>query len=365
MSDKSTVTMLEMYNEQAIDAGPMFFSGLFQCPPRNVFKTEKIELDVLRGDPRIAIPVPSHTSGARRVKLSKYVNKSFTPACYDLEVALNAWDMMKRMPGQDPFQSPDFLRNAATEAFSNLHELENLLKRGVELQASQVLTTGKLDLKDENGASIYVLDYALKSAHFATVGVLWADDGSAGDPLTEIENFAETVRKDGKQDPDQLIFGSKAIRNFLENPKVKARLLTNTNSLDMGKLSPSMQGNGSTFHGKIWIGSYLFEIWSYHETYIDPQTSAHTPYMPTNKLIVRSSKGRLDLAFGALPMFIPPEARAAQFIPRRMSFPGRGVDMTTNVWVTPDGKSLMLSAGSRALCVPTAGDTYGCLICTA
>lgn len=365
MSDKSNATMLEMYDEQAIDTGPMFLSSLFQSPPRNFFETEKIEIDVLRGDPRIAVPVPSLVSGARRVQLSKFVNKAFTPAPYDLETALNAWDTIKRQPGQNPFENPDFLRNAANEAFRNLRELEQLLKRGGELQAAQVLTTGKLDLKDENGNSVYVLDYLLKSAHFATLGTLWSDDGATGDGLTDLETFAETVRKDGKQDPDQLIFGTKAWRNFTAQQKVKDRLLTNLNSQGVGQLQPKTLGNGATFQGYIWIGSYRFEMWTYHETYIDPQTLAHTPYLPANKMIMRSSKGRLDVAFGSVPMFIKPDAQVAQFLPTRMSFPGRAVDITTNVWVTPNGKQLMLSAGSRMLYVPTAGDTYGCLTCTA
>ena len=64
-------------------------------------------------------------------------------------------------------------------------------------------------------------------------------------------------------------------------------------------------------------------------------------------------------------MFIPPEARVTQFLPPRMSMPDVGMDFTTNAWVTPDGKHLKLSAGTRPLTIPTAIDTYARLNVTA
>jgi hypothetical protein len=37
------------------------------------------------------------------------------------------------------------------------------------------------------------------------------------------------------------------------------------------------------------------------------------------------------------------------------------MDIQMNAWITADGETMMIQAGSRPLFIPTAIDTYGCL----
>jgi len=37
------------------------------------------------------------------------------------------------------------------------------------------------------------------------------------------------------------------------------------------------------------------------------------------------------------------------------------VDIQMNAWITIDGTTMMVEAGTRPLMIPTAIDTYGCL----
>ena len=46
------------------------------------------------------------------------------------------------------------------------------------------------------------------------------------------------------------------------------------------------------------------------------------------------------------------------FLPPRISSSDRGLDLTTNAWITPDNKHVKVSAGTRPLTIPTAIDTY-------
>lgn len=352
----STARMLDAYTEDA--QSPLFLSSMFRTPPKNFHNSEKVTVDVRRSDPHLAIPLPKIGSGARKHESSKYVNKAFTPPVYDIEVPLSSYNGMERRAGKDPFEDPDFLGQVVEESFIHLRELEGMLRRAVELQASQVLQTGALDLKDAAGNTVFDLDYEAKATHIVTAGTAWAVDGSTGNPLADLADLAEVVRRDGKAEPDRLTFGTSALQRFLANADVKAQL--DNRRMERGQIAPESRGAGATFVGRIWIGQYDFEIWAYKATYIDPVTGNHTPYVETNNVIMSSSEGRLDLTFGAIPMFVRPDARVLQFLPPRMSSPELGFDFSTNAWVTPDGKHLTLSAGTRPLAIPTAIDTVAC-----
>jgi hypothetical protein len=166
------------------------------------------------------------------------------------------------------------------------------------------------------------------------------------------------IRRDGKRNPNRLDFGESAFQRFMANPTVAAAL--ETRRIDIGNIAPETRGQGGTFQGYMWIGHYRFEMWTYDGYYQDPQTLAYTPYLDTNKVLMSSEGARLDLTFGAIPMIVPPEQRALPFLPPRISTDS-GIDLTTNAWVTDDGKRVMVSAGTRPLTIPTAIDTFGAL----
>jgi len=90
-------------------------------------------------------------------------------------------------------------------------------------------------------------------------------------------------------------------------------------------------------------------------------TGLHTDYVSTNNVLMLSDGARLDLSWGTLPMIVQPEQRVMPFLPPRMSDSSVGLDLTTNAYVTPNGKHLIVEAGTRPLTIPTAIDTFACL----
>lgn len=354
MSDASTQHIIDMYMEEA--EAPMFLSGFFSTPPRNFHTTEKVEIDVIRDDEDVAIVITDISTGARLNEASEYTNKAFTPPIFNEAGPIKAYDLIKREGGFDPFQDPDYNARALREAVKIFRRLERKIRRAIELMASQVLQTGKLTLKDQNGASLYTLDFQPKATHFVTVGTAWS---GAGTPLTDVENLAVVVRRDGKRQPNRLLFGKNAFRNWIGNTEVKARL-DNRNML-IGQVAPQVRGEGATFQGFVWVGNYRFEMWTYDGFYRDPQTGNHLPYIGDDNVVMLSDGGRLDLSYGAIPRIAPPDPRALAFLPPRMSSSDRGLDLTTNAYFTPNGNTLMVEAGTRPLTIPTAIDTFGCL----
>lgn len=358
MPSDATLRMLKKYEDKA---PPQFFlSSLFQTPPENFHDSQKITVDVVRSDPRIAYPLPGGLAGTRKVEMTKYQNKEFEPPVYDTEVQIAAFNAFKRVAGMDPFDpNAGLLKNIVEESFSAIRMVDAMTRRAVELQCAQVLTTGAISLVDNGGTVVFSLDFVPKGTHFVTP-TAWAADGSTGDPEGDVSALAEVIRRDGKLPVTQLIAGRVAIQRLLVNAKIRANL--NLWNANFGKVEPVVRRpGGAMFHGVIQLGTEMVELWSYKETYLHPQTGAQTPFIPDNKVILRAPDGRLDLTFGSIPTIVPPDARVAQFMPSRMSNPGTGFDVSVNAWITPDNKHLAMSIGTRALAIPTALDTFGCL----
>lgn len=355
MSDKSTIALIDMYLEDS--SPPMFLSGFFRSPPANFHTTEDVEIDIVRDTDQVAVVIKDLSLPPNHNENSLYTNKRLKPPIYDEEGAVTAFDMIQRMPGDNPFQNPNYAAAAVQQSFAIFRKLESKIRRAIELQASQVLQTGQLNLLDKTGAVVYTIDFGPKGTHFVTP-TAWAVDGSTGAPLTDLESLSTVIRRDGKREPNRLIFGLGAYARFLANTKVNGRLLQTRGQLI--EAAPQVRGQGATFQGWVWVGHYRFEMWTYDGFYAHPQTGVFTPFVGDNKVIMLG-EGRLDLTYGAIPMITTPDQRALPFLPPRISSAGGGLDLTTNAWVTPDGKRVMVSAGTRPLTIPTAIDTYGCL----
>ena len=357
MSDESTIRMIELYNEEA--EAPMFLAEFFKSPARNFHNTEEVEIDILRDDEDVAVVIQDLTVAPRSNQNNVFTNKLFVPPIYDEELAITAFNLIKRQPGVDPFQDPNFGANALREAFSGFAKLERKIRRAIELQASQVLQSGVLTLTDGAGNTLFSLDFSPKSTHFVTVAADWAADGTTGDPLADLESLSNVIRRDGKKRPDRLIFGADAMNRFLANPKVIEEL--NFRRAALIDMAPVDRGNGATFRGTIRVGHYMMEMWMYDGFFSAPTTGTPTPYVGEDRVIMLSSDGRLDLTFGSIPLLASPESRALPFLPSQIRSTDRGMALTTNSWLTPNNKALMVSAGTRPLCIPTALDTFGAL----
>src|SRR5690606_32584949 len=159
--------------------------------------------------------------------------------------AIHAYDMIKRRPGVDPFQDPNFGLAASEDAFRIFRKLERKIRRSIELMASQVLQTGTLTLVDSAGVTLYTLDFQAKNTHITTVSTTWAADGTTGDPLGDLSALADTVRRDGKHVPTDLDFGKSAWQRFQANAAVQ-KLLDNRR-MELGQIRPEARGQGASY----------------------------------------------------------------------------------------------------------------------
>jgi len=339
---------------------PSFFGGIFTTKPKGVHMTEKVEIDIEREEEDIAVPVQHITSSYRDNEFDQAVNKGFTPPIIKEAFGVVIWEQIKRQPGANPFENPDFARNAGERAFNGVRVLANKVRRTVELMGSQVLQTGVINVPDFGGNTAFSLDFGMRSGHKITA-TTWAANGSTGTPLADISGAAQIVRKDGKKRCNQLVFGTGAMQRFLANPGVQLQL--DKFKINLGALTPGMRSEteDATFYGYIWIDQYQYEMWLLDSYYRHPQTGVMTPYMNDNKVIVRSTKARMDLSWGLIPRLVPSDARAQQFLPGRLTALDLGMDLQPYSYIPSDGESLMINMGARPLCIPVEIDSYACL----
>lgn len=361
MSGTTTTRMIRAYVQMAPPT--LFLSGFFQSPAENFHTSEEVEIDIVRSDEDISIVVQDLSTGYRMNSEDLYTNKGFKPPIYKEALPINSFDLIKRMPGQNPFQSPDFRANVITRMFNGMVKIERKIRRSLELQASQVLQTGIVTLTDSNGVALYTLDYKPKATHFPTAGTSWAS-ASGQEMLDDINALAEVIRNDGLEDCDQLLMGVTAFEKFFSNADVRSRF--DIRRIDMGTISPmQMNGKGGIFRGIVEIGNYRYDVWTYGGRFKDPQTGNKIQYLDPGKVVVRSSSGRLDATFGAIPNIGKlMGAQANQILPElpgRLSNTEGGMDLFTNAWISNDGEQLFGGVGARPLMIPTAIDTFGCL----
>ena len=361
-SGSVTRRMIAAYLETAM--APTWLASFFSSPRRNFHNSAEVELDIERDNERVAVVVEDLSSGYRWNANDPYTNRAIVPPIYREGFTLNSHDLLKRNPGQDPFQNPSFRANVIDRVYRGMTKLERKVRRALELQAAQILQTGQLDLKDEDGVTRYTVNYGPKATHFANAGTAWSNNAST--PLANIAAMAEVIRNDGLITPNVLIMGESAFVNFVKHEDVQAHY--NNRRIEQGRIS-SMRENdmGAQFRGMVEYGVYRFELWTYNGKYrneFKAGVSTTDFYIDTDHVVVMNPASRLDATFGGVPN-IGRELGATSVMSRIPELPMRirnvegGMDLHTNAWLTDGGENLNIGISARPLLIPSAIDTFG------
>lgn len=349
--------MLPLFTQMRSPNG--FLSRFFTIKPGGIYNGDKIFIDIERFGEAVAIAIKKCT-GPNLNDIDEFTTKEFEPPSYGEAFPLDVCDLLNRMAGVDPFTAAGTayagqLLGIMTKGFKLI---DDKIIRAVELQASQILQTGRLTLTNALGDTVYELDFKPKATHFPTVGTSWSTIATAT-PLDDLGDLAGVIRPDGKVDPNILVMGKVALSNFLKNEDVQDIL--DNRRIDIGAIRPEMTDSGATFYGFVWVGTYRFEIWTYPDTFSDPQTGDPIPYVDDDKVIMLSDRTRLDMTSARVPLPLGPDPRVSGLLPGRMSSRADSFDVTPNVYTTPNGKQIMGELESRPLLIPVQIDGFGCL----
>ena len=360
MSGNTTRRMNSAYYQEASPTA--YFSGMFDTGPQSFHSSEEVEIDIVRSEEDVSIVIQDLSTGYRMNSEDLYTNKGFKPPVHKEAIALNAFDLIKRMPGQNPFESPDFRANILLKMFNGMRKVERKIRRSMELQASQVMQSAVVNLTDIAGTVLYTLDYQPKATHFPTSGTSWAS-ATLAQKISDLTSLCDVIRGDGLMDPDELTIGSTAWENLLQTSGFLDRL--DTRRADLGTITPmDRRGNGGIYRGTLELGNYRLDVFTYEGRYKNPTSGASTKYLDAGKVVVRATGGKMEATFGAIPNIaadLGVSGRLIPELPSRMSSSESGMDLFTNVWLSQDGEQLFGGVGARPLMIPTAIDSYGCL----
>lgn len=335
-----------------------FLQSFFRMRPGNAYNGSKVQVEVVRNGERLAIPVKRGT-GPNMNDASLSTVKEFTPPAYNEGFPADVEELVERMEGNDPYTDANtsYAAKLMAKLMSYFRLGTDMIGRGVELQAAQILQTGKLSLTDAAANVRYELDFLPKATHFPTVGTGWGAAGST--KLQDLQDLAKVIRADGKVNPDTLIFGARALDRFLSDDDVQKKL--DNVRIDIGQVRPRQAMGGATFYGFVWVGAYRMEMWTYPEGY-DAPAGSWTEYVDTDKVVMLSSSTRFDRTSARVPLPLGPDPRVASLMPGRLTDAGMDMDVTPNLYCTPNGKQLMAEIESRVLLVPAQIDGFGCVL---
>lgn len=338
-----------------------FLTSFFTTLPEDITSSDFVSIDIVRSDEDIAPVLRDISTGAVVIAEDIYTNKTIKPPAYALEMPLNVYDLMKRQPGEDEYESTEnWLGQMARKVQDTWRKMTQMLKYSIEVQASQILQTGTLTLLDEDGVAAYTLDYKPKATHFADVGVSWSTTATAT-PLDDIDTLADVIRDDGLSDIANLIFGKTAWSNFIKNTDVRA-LMDNRN-INIGEVAPQMRSMGAKFQGRISYNNYEYDMWTYSGRYKATFGAASkTPYVAADKVIFLPDMEELDFrkVYGGVPMIINSLPPFDQFLPGRVPVPG-AIDFKPRVYADEKNETIISEIKSRPLLIPVSIDKYGCL----
>jgi hypothetical protein len=352
----SRVGWLQAYIQMRAPNG--FLSRFFTVKPGGIYRGKKVQFDIQRFGEEVAVVVTKCT-GPNLNDFDEFTTKEMVPPSYGEAFALDVCELLDRMVGVDPYsaQGIEYGAQLAAAMAKGFMLVDDKIKRAVEQQASQILQTGVLSLKDKEGNIVYTIDFKPKATHFPTVGTSWSAAGA--DPLADMQALAKVIRGDGKINVNIAIMGDVALNNFLSNDDVQTKL--DTKNFELGNIAPFFEDSGATFYGFVWVGAYRFAIATYPDTFTDPETGLPVEYVAPDKVIMLSDRTRLDMTSAVVPLPLGPDPRVAGLLPGRLSSAENGFDVTPNVYPTPNGKQVMGELESRPLLIPVQIDGFGCL----
>lgn len=349
MADIFKRVMASVYDERMAAEPQGFLSSFFGRTPERVVEseTEIVEIDVIRDSRRIAVDVIRGGQHANINQASRFSVKEYKVPLYDERVPLTASMLNKRYPGENAYSDGSKIARLARLVVDEQIQQARKITREIERMAAAIFHTGAITLKNAES-----LSFGRKATHHVTPTTKWA--ASTGDPLADIAALCAVIFTDGKHKPNTLVFGGVAWSKFIGNAAVKDYL--DKFLLKPGEVNPAEYRNGATYQGRLWIGDYQLNLYTYPEFYLSA-ADVNTPYVTEDSVLVFSDVADYRAAFGAVELL--PEATdeyrrlglpvIPQFQPGKI-VPYAFAEMPSTLWA---------GVQSAPLLVPTAIDTFG------
>jgi hypothetical protein len=321
--------MTDVWDDRKIIGCSTAFQAFFGNPASGastIFSPDlsHVEIDIIRGNEKLAAMVPRGKIGrsigtkSRDLQTGKYTNIARAYPLIEEEGNITADDLLKRLPGEDPYNSAvtrvDRLR---WRALSQHMEACRRIIRTFEYLASQSVLTGKMPAILGTSDDDLIYDFHRKDTHTEAVVVPWTDTNAV--IFTNIDNMCDLIRADGRITPDFMGLGGQAMDAFINNSKVKEAADNRRFELIEVSTNNPVPPRFNRFVAGGWIPRGRLRTPKSHELWMftnidiyDDDSGDPQKYMPEDQALICNCQARCDRYFG------PPEVLPLS--PDRLSF---------------------------------------------
>ena len=272
----------------------MGLEGLF---PRETYQAQLLSIQVQRNRQLVAVDVQRCTDPHRNI-FSKSTEKLFRPPFYKESIDFCKCDGYEASYGSGIVPSEGVTRTLASSTIREMQAIKNKVERAIELQRSQVLQTGIVTLK--NGDSI---DYKRRAESISGVTTPWSDP--TADAYGDLVKGMRFLRGKGQSSATSInvIFGENALTNFMQNDAVKENLeIRRADKINI--VMPQFDNvTGMVYHGQASAGDFIINIWTYNESYLDPDDNVtEKNYIDPDNVIMVPSDFIGETSFASTPL---------------------------------------------------------------
>lgn len=307
------------------------------------FPTERVDLDIVKGDRQMAAFVHPRVGGSV-IRMDGYRTESYAPPLINPADITTADMLMTRLPGEDLYSSRTPMQRAAERLTYEYNKLQDSAIRREEWMCATALMEGKIPIVGKGVNEEIDFGHTLKKT--LTSDNVWG--GSKASILDNLEDWVDEVEEEGLVNPDMLILGNKAARLFRDDKKILA--LLDNRRVQYGEIAPRDLPNGVRYIGHLAAPS--LDVYTYSERYLDdwttPDEPAVKPLVAPEKALLISSQARYAMAYGMVT-YIDDASKSwvTAEAPRIL---------TAYVKHNPDRKFLELK--SRPLPIPDKADSW-------
>ena len=236
-----------------------FLSQMFKSRPQDFHTSRRLELQLQTGG-GVAAPYCRVTSAAIPMAGYDVTTRDVVVPHIRVKRSLAAVDALYQGAGEgvQSFYTPT--QRAQMRLVEDMEILSNAIENAKEIQASQIVTTGKVVIKGHDIDA--EIDYGRNPAHSFTLAGATRWNQATGVPSADFKNATRLISQNGLATCDMVIMGGDAFEAFISNPAVFKDL--DNRRLDPGStprttLSPV---EGARYQGRI----YGLDIWVYEQT---------------------------------------------------------------------------------------------------
>ena len=263
----------------------------------HIFDSKKIDIEVAKGGRDIPVYVNKKESG-NLVEHDGYVILTYEAPYLHEYKHIEPSDLQFKEMGENVYNYTPPATQATQRLNEDFADLDTRYNRLEELQAVEVLTTGKLIPRDRKGKPFPEINYDMQGTHRPVWN--WSGPSVKKNAVIEMMEDAnlDLLVKDGGKSVGLVVMGRNAAKSFMRKMDPDDETSGhNSVRVTRGEILPQALPDGVSYLGRfVEIGNA--PIYCYAEWYRDPWDKVTKPIFPEDMVLMVGSGARMDRNYG-------------------------------------------------------------------